>query len=115
MDVIMRKQLITNGEQIEMVVESYALEVLIVGGNSRGGGVWRVLFRSKYPTGPIPFVLSLLVIQSEVVFKMLEMFMVILNEPANCQTETEYSVLTYSHIPYRWPEKNEDRPWTVHR
>jgi len=33
----MRKWLIANGEQIGMVVESYALEVSIVGGNSRGG------------------------------------------------------------------------------
>ena len=37
MDATMRKWLIANGEQIGMVVESYALEVSIVGGNSRGG------------------------------------------------------------------------------
>jgi hypothetical protein len=36
MDATMRNRLIANGERIGMVIESYPLEVLIVGGNSRG-------------------------------------------------------------------------------
>jgi hypothetical protein len=58
MDATIRKRLIANGESIGVVVESYPLEVSIVDGNARGGGAgtWRVLFRSKYPTGSVPFV-----------------------------------------------------------